>query len=103
MGLLKTKGTAAMGGDQDDLLVMPIKTLQRRILGKNRVGALLVSVNPQSDRDRLRDAVTELMRERRSLSDGDDDNFQILDTAEIAAKVASTTQIMTTCSPQWRP
>ena len=36
------------------------------------------------------------MRERRSLSDGDDDNFQILDTAEIAAKVASTTQIMTT-------
>ena len=96
VGLLKTKGTAAMGGDQDDLLVMPIKTLQRRILGKNRVGALLVSVNPQSDRDRLRDAVTELMRERRSLSDGDDDNFQILDTAEIAAKVASTTQIMTT-------
>ena len=78
VGLLKTKGTAAMGGDQDDLLVMPIKTLQRRILGKNRVGALLVSVNPQSDRDRLRDAVTELMRERRSLSDGDDDNFQIL-------------------------
>ena len=96
VGLLKTKGTAAMGGDQDDLLVMPIQTLQRRILGKNRVGALLVSVNPQSDRDRLRDAVTELMRERRSLSDGDDDNFQILDTAEIAAKVASTTQIMTT-------
>ena len=91
VGLLKTKGTAAMGGDQDDLLVMPIKTLQRRILGKNRVGALLVSVNPQSDRDRLRDAVTELMRERRSLSDGDDDNFQILDTAEIAAKVASKT------------
>ena len=96
VGLLKTKGTAAMGGDQDDLLVMPIKTLQRRILGKNRVGALLVSVNPQSDRDRRRDAVTEHMRERRSLSDGDDDNFQILDTAEIAAKVASTTQIMTT-------
>ena len=86
VGLLKTKGTASMGGDKDDLLVMPIKTLQRRILGKNRVGALLVSVNPQSDRDRLRDAVTELMRERRSLSDGDDD----------AAKVASTTQIMTT-------
>ncbi|EJW92294.1 macrolide export ATP-binding/permease protein MacB, partial [gut metagenome] len=96
IGLMKSKGTAAMGGDQDDLLVMPIQTVQRRILGNTRVGALLISVNPQSDRDRLREAVKSLMRERRSLSDGDDDNFQILDTAEIAAKVASTTQIMTT-------
>lgn len=96
IGLMKSKGTAAMGGDQDDLLVMPIQTVQRRILGNTRVGALLISVNPQSDRDRLREAVKSLMRERRSLSDGDDDNFKILDTAEIAAKVASTTQIMTT-------
>lgn len=96
IGLMKSKGTAAMGGDQDDLLVMPIQTVQRRLLGNTRVGALLISVNPQSDRDRLREAVKSLMRERRNLSDGDDDNFQILDTAEIAAKVASTTQIMTT-------
>ncbi len=80
IGLMKSKGTAAMGGDQDDLLVMPIQTVQRRILGNTRVGALLISVNPQSDRDRLREAVKSLMRERRSLSDGDDDNFQILDT-----------------------
>ena len=96
VGLLKSKGTAAMGGDQDDLVVMPIKTVQRRLLGKVKVSALLLSINPQSDRERLKAAVKSLMRERRSLSDGDDDNFQILDTAEIAAKVASTTQIMTT-------
>ena len=96
VGLLKSKGTAAMGGDQDDLVVMPIKTVQRRLLGKVKVSALLLSINPQSDRERLKAAVKSLMRERRSLSDGDDDNFQILNTAEIAAKVASTTQIMTT-------
>lgn len=96
IGLLKAKGTAAMGGDQDDLVVMPLKTVQRRLIGTNRISALLVSINPQSDRERLKESVKSLMRERRSLSDGDDDNFQILDTAEIAAKVASTTQIMTT-------
>ena len=96
VGLLKTKGTAAMGGDQDDLVVMPIKTVQRRLLGKVKVGALLLSINPQSDREQLKESIKSLMRERRSLSEGDDDNFQILDTAEIAAKVASTTQIMTT-------
>ena len=96
IGLLKTKGTAAMGGDQDDLLVMPLKSVQRRILGDNRVSALLIRINADSDRERLKTAVKDLMRERRSLSSGDDDNFQIMDTAEIAAKVASTTQIMTT-------
>ena len=96
VGLLKTKGTAAMGGDQDDLVVMPLKTVQRRILGESRVASLMLRSNADSDRERLKDAVRDLMRERRSLSEGDDDNFQIMDTAEIAAKVASTTQIMTT-------
>lgn len=96
VGLLKTKGTVAMGGDQDDLVVMPLKTVQRRILGESRVASLMLRINADSDRERLKDAVRDLMRERRSLSEGDDDNFQIMDTAEIAAKVASTTQIMTT-------
>ncbi len=96
VGLLKTKGTAAMGGDQDALVVMPLKTVQRRILGESRVASLMLRINADSDRERLKDAVRDLMRERRSLSEGDDDNFQIMDTAEIAAKVASTTQIMTT-------
>ena len=96
IGLLKSKGSAAMGGDQDDLLVMPLRTVQRRILGKDRISALLILTNSESDRDRLKDAIRSLMRERRSLSQGDDDNFQIMDTAEIAAKVASTTGIMTT-------
>ncbi|MFU0841951.1 MAG: Multidrug ABC transporter substrate-binding protein [Burkholderia sp.] len=96
IGLLKAKGTAAMGGDQDDLLVMPLKTVQRRLLGQNKVSALLISINPQSDRDLLKASVRSLLRERRSLSKNDDDNFQIMDTAEIAARVASTTKIMTT-------
>ena len=75
---------------------MPLKTVQRRILGENRISALLVSMNPNSDRERLKLAITDLMRERRSLSEGEDDNFTVMDTAEIAEKVASTTRIMTT-------
>ena len=65
---------------------MPLKSVQRRILGDNRVSALLIRINADSDRERLKTAVKDLMRERRSLSSGDDDNFQM----------ASTTQIMTT-------
>ena len=76
IGLLKTKGNGCHGGDQDDLLVMPLKSVQRRILGDNRVSALLIRINADSDRKRLKTAVKDLMRERRSLSSGDDDNFK---------------------------
>ncbi len=96
VGVLAEKGTAAMGGDQDDLVVMPFNTVARRLVGRDRIGTILIAIDPESDREHLKKAVKELMRERRSLSAGDEDNFMILDTAEIAAKVASTTQIMTT-------
>lgn len=96
VGVLAEKGTAAMGGDQDDLVVLPFNTAARRLVGRDRISTILIAIDPQSDRDHLKSAVKDLMRERRSLSDGDDDNFTILDTAEIAEKVASTTQIMTT-------
>ena len=62
------------------------------------LNTITVSARPAFDYSALRDGTFEqkTVSGVRSLSDGDDDNFQILDTAEIAAKVASTTQIMTT-------
>lgn len=95
IGVLKEKGTAGMGGDQDDAVVMPIKTVERRLVGKSRVSAILLGINPQSDRERLKAEVTSLMRERRALSATDEDNFNIFDTAEIAEKVAQTTSVLT--------
>ena len=95
VGVLESKGQAAIGGDQDDLVVMPIQTFQRRVSGNTRVSAILVSVDSQIDRALVTDSIRLLMRERRSLSDADDDNFMILDTEEIARRVSSTTEIMT--------
>lgn len=95
VGVLESKGQAAIGGDQDDLVVMPIQTFQRRISGNTRVSAILVSVDSQIDRALVTESIRLLMRERRSLSDADDDNFMILDTEEIARRVSSTTEIMT--------
>ena len=95
VGVLEGKGQAAIGGDQDDLVVMPIQTFQRRVSGNTRVSAILVSVDSQIDRALVTESIRLLMRERRSLSDADDDNFMILDTEEIARRVSSTTEIMT--------
>ena len=96
VGLLAEKGSAAMGGDKDDLVVIPFNTLARRLVGNNRVSSLVVAVDPDSDRTMLKASLKELMRERRSLSSTDVDNFQILDTAEIAETVTSTTKVLTT-------
>lgn len=95
VGVLESKGQTAIGGDQDDLVVMPIQTFQRRVSGNTRVSAILVSVDSQIDRALVTESIRLLMRERRSLSDADDDNFMILDTEEIARRVSSTTEIMT--------
>ena len=95
VGMLETKGQSAFGGDQDDLVVMPIQTFQRRVAGNNRTSSISVSVDPAFDREMLTENLRQLMRERRSLSDNDDDNFMILDTEELAKRVSSTTEIMT--------
>ncbi|HET7866008.1 MAG TPA: ABC transporter permease [Burkholderiaceae bacterium] len=96
IGVLASKGQAAMGNDQDDTVLVPLRTLQRRVTGNQRVGTLLVSMQDGSDSTRLKASLTELLRERRKLAESDDDNFNVLDTQQIAETLSGTTRIMTT-------
>ena len=96
VGILASKGQAAMGNDQDDVVMVPLHTLQRRVTGNLQVGTLLVSMQDGSDSSRVKSAITQLLRERRKLADGDDDNFNVLDTQQLAEALSGTTQVMTT-------
>jgi putative ABC transport system permease protein len=96
VGLLASKGQAAMGTDQDDIVLVPLRTMQRRVTGSTRVNTLLVSMRDGSDPARVKESLTQLLRERRHLSANDDDNFNVLDTRQIAETLSGTTQIMTT-------
>ncbi|MEP6971881.1 MAG: ABC transporter permease [Betaproteobacteria bacterium] len=95
IGMLASKGQAAMGNDQDDVVLVPLRTLQRRVTGSQRINTLLVSMEDGSDSARLKTGMTQLLRERRKLPAGDDDNFNILDTQQLAQALSGTTQIMT--------
>jgi putative ABC transport system permease protein len=96
IGVLGSKGQGAMGNDQDDVVILPLHTVQRRVLGNQRVNTLLVSMEDGSDADRIKSSLSQLLRERRKLADADDDNFNVLDTKQVADTLSGTTKIMTT-------
>jgi putative ABC transport system permease protein len=95
VGLLASKGQAAMGQDQDDLIVVPVATAQRRITGSTRVNTLLVSLRPGSDSARVKQSLVDLLRERRKLGPADNDNFNVLDTQQLAETLSGTTRLLT--------
>jgi putative ABC transport system permease protein len=95
VGLLASKGQGAMGSDQDDLVVLPLRTVQRRVTGSTRINTLLVSMNQGTDADSVKESLRLLLRERRKLGANEDDNFNVLDTRQIADAMSGTTQVMT--------
>ena len=77
------------------MVLLPIKTLQRRISGNTRVNTLLVSMKEGSNAERVKASLTQLLRERRKLADSDEDNFNVLDTKQLADTLSGTTKVMT--------
>jgi putative ABC transport system permease protein len=95
IGLLSTRGQAGFGGDQDDVVIMPIKTVQRRLTGSRDIRVMLVGVDQAYDSPTVQAAITALLRERRQISGAKQDDFNIFDTAQISATLTGTTTLLT--------
>ena len=95
IGILKAKGQAALGRDQDDRVIMPIRTVQRRITGNRDISHIQVSVADEGAIDQVKNQLVALMRERRHIAEQEEDNFNVLDTRQIAEVLSGTTRIMT--------
>ncbi len=95
VGVLAPKGQGAFGQDQDDLVLMPINTLHRRVVGHTRVFTLHVSMLDGADASAVKATIREILRERRSIPEGEEDNFNVLDTQQLAETMAGTTRVMT--------
>ncbi len=97
IGVLKSKGQSALGGpDQDDFILTPIRTFQRRISGNQDVRTLFVSAVSEAATDQVKEDIEALLRERRRVRPGEANNFDVRSVAEIAELVKSTTGILTT-------
>ena len=95
IGELEQKGQSGMGMDKDDVVIIPLNTFQRRISGNVRIPLITVAVEPGSDIERVKESSRLLLRERRSLSSSEMDNFNILDTSELIETISKTTQVLT--------
>lgn len=95
IGLLKPKGQSAMGSDQDDVVIMPLRTVQRRLTGSSDVNRMMVSVNNHAAIDAVKQQVSLLLRERRKIAANEEDDFRVMDTRQIAETLTGTTRILT--------
>jgi putative ABC transport system permease protein len=95
VGLLAPKGENTFGMDRDDVVLMPLRTFQRRIAGNDEVAQVQMSVGPDSSTLKAQQDIERLMRERRRLMPGEDNDFTLMDMQEIARTLSGTTQLLT--------
>jgi putative ABC transport system permease protein len=95
IGVLPAKGSTGMGSDQDDIIIAPLRTVQRRITGNQDIRLIMVSVMPEGSTQEVQDDLQRLMRQRRHVAAGEGDNFTVRDMTEIAETMQSTTRILT--------
>ena len=95
IGLLSTRGQAGFGGDQDDVVIMPLKAVQRRFTGSPNVRLMLVGVDEAYSTSSVQASIEDLLRERRNITGGKDDDFNIFDTKQISDTLSGTTTLLT--------
>ncbi|WP_417592834.1 ABC transporter permease [Parasphingorhabdus sp.] len=95
IGLLTKRGQSGFGLDPDDQVIMPIKTVMRRLTGNQDVIAFQVAVDPAYDSTAVSAAIAKLLRERRNLTSGSEDDFNILDSKQLSDTLSGTTRTLT--------
>lgn len=95
IGVLESKGASSFGPDQDDLIVMPIVAVQRRLQGNDNVESISVSVHETSQINKVSGDITEVLRVKRRIVDGKEDDFAVRDMREIMETLSTTTTLLT--------
>jgi putative ABC transport system permease protein len=95
IGTLSTRGQGGFGGDQDDVVIMPVKAVQRRFTGNQNISVMLVGVDQSYSTAQVQASITDLLRERRQITDDKEDDFNIFDTKQISDTLTGTTTLLT--------
>ncbi|MCV2894355.1 ABC transporter permease [Lentibacter sp. XHP0401] len=95
IGLLEAKGASSFGTDQDDIVLIPIKAFQRRVTGSADVSMIYVAAANNVSTDRALVEIETLMRERRRIGAGEEDDFNVRDMKQLASMLTGITDVLT--------
>ena len=95
IGELGAKGESGMGQDQDDLILMPLRAVQRRLLGNTDVATIFVSARAGRSTQSVQAQTESLLRQRRKLAASQDSDFTVRDMQEVAETMSSATGTLT--------
>ena len=95
IGLLEAKGASSFGSDQDDIVLMPIKAFQRRVTGSTDIAMIYVAATDGVSTERALLDIEALMRERRRIGDGEEDDFNVRDMKQLASMLTGITDVLT--------
>jgi putative ABC transport system permease protein len=97
IGVLGEKGRSPTGADQDDQIFLPITTMERRLVGEERIGLILTSAKSEDVLEKAKQEIKRLMRQRHRLKSGTPDDYDVStvrELAELAEILTATMQIL---------
>ncbi len=94
-GVLSVKGQSAQGSDQDDIIIAPYTTVQKKMTGQTYLSNIMVSAVSEDGMVDAQTQITELLRVRHKLQAWDDNDFTVRSQTEIATAAQSTSQVLT--------
>jgi putative ABC transport system permease protein len=95
VGVLSKKGQASFGGDQDDTMIVPYTTVQKRLTGQDFLREITIQADKGVDLKEMVAQVQTLLRERHNIPPGGDDDFLVRTLDEMAGVLTQTTDTMT--------
>lgn len=95
IGVLASKGQGAFGNDQDNTVVMPLRTYQRRLAGNTRIPTIYISAATAEDIPAVTASAEQILREVRRVGPDKDDTFTVRDMSQIISTMTSTSTLLT--------
>ncbi|TDE40423.1 FtsX-like permease family protein [Antarcticimicrobium sediminis] len=95
IGVLVAKGASSFGSNQDDIVMIPVRTFQRRIAGSSNVNMIYVAVRDGASSDLAKVEIEGVLREMRRIGAGEEDDFTVMDMKQLASMLTGITNVLT--------
>ena len=96
VGVLKFKGSSTMGEDQDDIMISPYTTIQKRVLAITHIQTIFISATTENDSEKAISEITEVLNRNHKIQEGQEADFEIKSQQELMQTIDTVTSLITT-------